>query len=43
MNNIISFNINKELDYKSKTNVNINKIFNNNINDVEISQKENIY
>ena len=40
-NNIIGFNINKELDYKAKTNLNINKIFNNNINDFQISQKEN--
>lgn len=40
-NNIIGFNINKDLGYKTKTNVRINRIFNNNINDVEIHQKEN--
>ena len=40
-NNIIGFNINKDLGYKTKTNVRINRIFNNNINDVEINQKEN--
>ena len=40
-NNIVGFNINKDLDYKEKTNVNINKIFNININDAKITQKEN--
>jgi hypothetical protein len=40
-NNIIDFNINKDLNYKEKTNVNINKIFNININEAKITQKEN--
>ena len=40
-NNIKDFNINKDLNYKAKTNLNINKIFNININDIEIDQKEN--
>ena len=40
-NNIIDFNINKDLNYKEKTNVNINKIFNINIIDAKITQKEN--
>ena len=39
-NNIIGFNINKDLGYKTKTNVRINRIFNNNINDVEIHKKK---
>ena len=41
INNIIDFNINKDLNYKEKTNVNINKIFNININEAKITQKEN--
>ena len=40
-NKINDFNINKDLNYKAKTNLNINKIFNININDAEINQKEN--
>ena len=40
-NNIIGFNINKDLDYKEKTNVNINNIFTININDAKITQKNN--
>ena len=40
-NNIIDFNINKDLNYKEKTNVTINKIFNINIIDAKITQKEN--
>ena len=40
-NNIIGFNINKDLDYKEKTNVNINNIFTISINDAKITQKNN--
>ena len=40
-NNIVGFNINKDLDYKEKTNVNINNIFTININDAKITQKNN--
>lgn len=40
-NNIKDFNINNDSNYKAQTNLNINKIFNINVNDVEIEQKEN--
>lgn len=42
-NNINDININKDINYKAKTNMNINKIFNININNIEVYQKENNY